>query len=150
MRKDRDGSVLSDVKVSRWLLIAYLDELEPCSGCRNHCLNLLIVYDNTSLWSSSTWCVTTAWGSSPCIHLLAVGWFPAYTYYVLLSVVNPFLNCLNLIKIAYVSYFISLDQFEHLLALVFVATHIKALVRASFQSDRYNLEDYAFLHSLHS
>jgi hypothetical protein len=28
MRKDRDGSVLSYVKVSRWLQIAHLDELE--------------------------------------------------------------------------------------------------------------------------
>jgi hypothetical protein len=50
MRKDRDGSVLSDVKVSRWLLIAYLDELEPCSGCRDHCLKLLIVYDIGLAW----------------------------------------------------------------------------------------------------
>jgi len=44
------------------------------------------------------------------------------------------------------SYFVSLDQFEHLLALVLVATHITAPVRASFQSDCYTPEASAFLH----
>jgi len=50
MRKDRDGSILSYVKVSRRLPIAHLDELEPCSGCQNHCLKLLIVYDIGLAW----------------------------------------------------------------------------------------------------
>jgi hypothetical protein len=45
MRKDRDGSILSYIKVSRLLPFAHLDELEPSSGCQNHCLNLPIVYD---------------------------------------------------------------------------------------------------------
>ena len=51
-------------------------------------------------------------------------------------------NCLSVI--------FHLDQFEHLLALIFVATHITAPVRASFQSDCYTPEASAFLHSLHS
>ena len=42
-------------------------------------------------------------------------------------------------------YFVSLDQFEHLLALVLVATHITTPIRASFQSDCYTLEAPAFL-----
>jgi hypothetical protein len=50
MRKHRDGSVLSYVKISRLLPMAHLDELEPCSGCRNHCLKLLIVYDKGLAW----------------------------------------------------------------------------------------------------
>ena len=49
MRKDRDGSVLSYVKVLRRLPNAHLDELEPCSGCRNHYLKLLIVYDRLGM-----------------------------------------------------------------------------------------------------
>jgi hypothetical protein len=36
------------------------------------------------------------------------------------SVVNPLLNCSNLIQLATMSYFVSFDHFEHLLALVFV------------------------------
>ena len=52
-RKDRDGSVLSYVKVSRLLPIALMDELEPCSGCRDHCLNLAIVSDIGLAWSIS-------------------------------------------------------------------------------------------------
>jgi hypothetical protein len=39
---------------------------------------------------------------------------------MLLSVVSPFLK---LLKIDSVSYFVSLNQFEHLLALVLDATH---------------------------
>jgi hypothetical protein len=35
---------------SRWLSIAHLDELEPCSGCRNHCLKLLIIDDIGLAW----------------------------------------------------------------------------------------------------
>jgi hypothetical protein len=50
MRKDRDGSVLSYVKVLRLLPIAHLDELEPCSGYQNHCLKLLVVYDIGLVW----------------------------------------------------------------------------------------------------
>jgi hypothetical protein len=50
MRKDRDGSVLSHAKVSGWLPIAHLDELEPCSECWNHCLKLLVVYDIGLAW----------------------------------------------------------------------------------------------------
>jgi hypothetical protein len=37
-----------------------------------------------------------------------------------LLVVNPLLNCSNLIKLATMPYFVSFDHFEHLLALVFV------------------------------
>jgi hypothetical protein len=37
-----------------------------------------------------------------------------------LLVVNPLLNCSNLIKLAIMPYFVSFDHFEHLLALVFV------------------------------
>jgi hypothetical protein len=37
-----------------------------------------------------------------------------------LLVVNPLLNCSNLIKLATMPYFIPFDHFEHLLALVFV------------------------------
>jgi hypothetical protein len=50
MRKDRDGFVLSYVKVLKLLLIAHLDEFEPCSGCQNHSLKLLIVYDIGLAW----------------------------------------------------------------------------------------------------
>jgi hypothetical protein len=50
MRKYRDGSVLSHVKVLGRLPIAYLDELEPYSRCRNHCLKFLIVYDIDLAW----------------------------------------------------------------------------------------------------
>jgi hypothetical protein len=49
MRKDRFESVLSYVKVSRLLPITHLNELESCSGCQNHCLKLLIVYDRLGM-----------------------------------------------------------------------------------------------------
>jgi hypothetical protein len=46
-------------------------------------------------------------------------------------------------------YFISLDWFGHLLALVLDATHI-APARASFQFAYYTPKAFAFLHPLHS
>jgi hypothetical protein len=45
-------------------------------------------------------------------------------------------------------YFVSLDQFEYLLALVLDATHIIAPTRASFQFAYYTPEAFAFLHPL--
>jgi hypothetical protein len=96
---------------------------------------------------SLTWCVTTAWGSSPCIHLLPLGWFPAYTYYVLLLVVNPFLellkldqNCLSVI------FCLTWSVWAFASTCICCYTHITVPVRASFQSDCYTPEASAFLH----
>jgi hypothetical protein len=61
--------------------------------------------------------------------------------------VSPFLK---LLEIDLMPYFVSLDQFEHLLALVLDATHIIAPARASFQFSYYTPEAFAFLHPLHS
>jgi hypothetical protein len=47
-------------------------------------------------------------------------------------------------------YFVSLDQFEHLLALAVDATHIIAPTTTSFQFAYYTPEAFAFLHPLHS
>jgi hypothetical protein len=91
------------------------------------------------LGSSLTWCVTVVWGSSPCIHLLALGWFPAYTCYVLLSVVNPFLNCLKLIQTCLIVIFcFTWSVWAYASTCTYCYTHMTAPTRASFQSDCYN------------
>ena len=51
--KDRDGSVLSYVRVSRQLQIALIGELELCNGYRDHCLKLLIAFGIGLTWSLS-------------------------------------------------------------------------------------------------
>jgi hypothetical protein len=72
-----------------------------------------------------------------CLYLLCA----TFSGEPLLELLKLDQNCLNVI-------FVSLDQFKHLLALTFVATHITAPVRVSFQSDYYTPEASAFLHPL--
>jgi hypothetical protein len=151
--KDRDGSLLSHVRVSIQLPIALKGELELCNGYRDHCLKILIAFGIGLTWSiSQVWqtlvisCITPIkfnWYLRIWSNHKFVSWHNVWTLfgvvhfaymcstrlisclYLLcaLLVVNPLLNCSNLIKLAKMSYFISFGHFEHLLALVFVALY---------------------------